>query len=85
VVSDALVIEGADGVVDRLVECVGVGESLVGEMMRLEVAPDEFDVVQFGCVFGQPLDGEPMCAGGVGCERAYWCGSGHCPRQAQRA
>ena len=55
---------------DRLVECVGVGESLVGEMMRLEVAPDGLDVVQFRGVFGQPLDGEPVCAGGEGCERA---------------
>jgi len=57
-------------VVDRLVECVGVGEGLVGEMMRLEVAPDGLDVVQFRSVFGQPLDGEPMCAGGERRERA---------------
>jgi cytochrome c-type biogenesis protein len=28
----ALVIEGVDGVVDRLVECVGVNEGLMGEM-----------------------------------------------------
>ena len=65
----ALVIEGVDGLVDRLVECVGVGEGLVGEMMRLEVAPDGLDVVQFRRVFGQPLDGEPMCAGGERRER----------------
>lgn len=55
---------------DRLVECVGVSEGLVGEMMRLEVAPDGLDVVQFRGVFGQPLDGEPMCAGGERRERA---------------
>lgn len=55
---------------DRLVECVGISEGLVGEMMRLEVAPDGLDVVQFRGVFGQPLDGEPMCAGGERCERA---------------
>jgi hypothetical protein len=54
---------------DRLVECVGISEGLMGEMMRLEVAPDEFDVVQFGGVFWQPLDGEPMGAGGECCER----------------
>ena len=27
------------------IECIGVGEGLMGEMMRLEVAPDGFDVV----------------------------------------
>ena len=41
----------------------------MGEMMRLEVAPDGLDVVQFRGVFGQPLDGEPMRAGGERCER----------------
>src|SRR6202453_150997 len=35
-----------------------------GEMMRLEVAPNGLDVVQFRSVSGQPLDGEPMGAGG---------------------
>ena len=54
---------------DGLVECGGVGEGLVGEVMRLEVAPDPLDVVEFRCVFGQPLDGEPVCAGGQGGER----------------
>ena len=49
---------------DGVVECVDVIEGLVGEMMRLEVAPDGLDVVQFGRVFGQPFDGEPMGAGG---------------------
>ena len=32
--------------------------------MRLEVVPDDLDVIEFGRVFGQPLDGEPVCAGG---------------------
>ena len=60
----SFVVEGVDGVVDGLVEVSGVGEGRVGEVVRLEVSPDAFDVVQFGCVFGQPLDGEPM--GGAG-------------------
>jgi hypothetical protein len=63
------VIEGADGLVDRLVESVGVGEGLMGEVMRLEIAPDSLDVVQFRRIFGQSLDGEPMCAGGECRER----------------
>ena len=48
------------------VECGGVGEGLMGEVMRLEVAPDHFDVIEFGGVFGQPLDCEPVRAGGQG-------------------
>jgi putative transposase len=47
-------------VVDALVEDVGISEGLVGEMMGLEVTPDDLDVVEFGCIFRQPLDGEPM-------------------------
>jgi hypothetical protein len=42
----------------------GIGECLVGEMMSFEITPDAFDIVEFGRVFGQPLDGEPMLAGG---------------------
>lgn len=56
----ALLVEVVDGVVDGLVECCDIGEGLMGEVMRLEVAPDGFDVVEFGSVFGQPLDGEPV-------------------------
>jgi hypothetical protein len=55
--------------VDGLVERGGVCEGLVGEVMRLEVVPDDFDVVEFGCVFGQPLDAEPMRTGGEAGER----------------
>jgi hypothetical protein len=38
------------------------------EMMRLEVTPDEFDVVQFRRILWQPLDGEPVRAGCEGCQ-----------------
>ena len=41
----------------------------MGEVMRLEVAPDDFDVVEFGSVFGQPLDGEPVLPSREGGER----------------
>ena len=54
---------------DRLVDCVGVSEGLVGEMVCLQVAPDGLDVVEFRRGFGQPLDGEPMCAAGERGER----------------
>ena len=49
---------------DGAIESVDVGEGLVGQMVRLEIAPDNLDVVELGGVFGQPLDGEPMLAGG---------------------
>jgi hypothetical protein len=41
-----------------------IGEGLMGEVMRLEIVPDDLDVVELGRVFGQPLNGEPVCPGG---------------------
>ena len=49
---------------DCAVERTRVSECLMREMMSLEVVPNAFDVVQFGRIFGQPLDDEPMGAGG---------------------
>jgi len=40
-----LEIEGVNGLMDCGIEGIGVGEGLMGEMMRLEVAPDASDVV----------------------------------------
>ena len=62
-------VQGLDGVVDGAVEDFCVSEGLMGEIMGFEVAPDGFDVVEFGRVFGQPLDAQPMGArreGGLG-------------------
>src|SRR5271166_1539981 len=70
-IGDALAVEIDDGVMDGLVERSDVCEGLVGEVMGLKIAPDRLDVVEFGCVFRQPLDGEPVCAGGQGGERAF--------------
>src|SRR5271166_853705 len=57
-------IQRGDGLVNSLVERVRVSEGLMPQMMRLEIAPDGFDVVQFRRILGQPLDGEPVRAGG---------------------
>src|SRR5580700_9412857 len=65
-IGDALAVEIDDGVMDGLVEGVDVCEGLVGEVMGLKIAPDRLDFIEFGGVFRQPLDGEPMCAGGQG-------------------
>ena len=48
---------------DFSVEC-GIGERLMGKVMRLEIMPDNLDVFQFGRVFGQPLDCQPVLASG---------------------
>jgi hypothetical protein len=55
--------------VDGLVERVSMGEGLMGEVIRLEAAPDDFDVVEFWSVFGQPLDGGPVRPGHEGGQR----------------
>ena len=54
-----------------MVERDGVGEGLVGEVMGLEVAPDRLDVIEFGRVFRQPLDSEPVCASRQRGKRAF--------------
>ena len=46
----ALAVEIGDGATHGVVELGVVGEGLVGEMMRLEVATHRFDVVEFGRV-----------------------------------
>jgi len=50
-------------------ECCDVGEDLMGEVMCLEVMPDDLDIIEFGRILRQPLDGEPVGAGGKGPER----------------
>src|SRR5271166_3118613 len=57
-------IQRIHGLVDRLVESVSIGKGLMREMMGLEVMPDDLDVVQFGRILGQPLDGKPVRPGG---------------------
>ena len=56
---------------DGLVEGGDVCEGLVGEVMGVKIAPDRLDFIEFGGVFRQPLEGEPVCAGGQGGERAF--------------
>ena len=62
-------VQGCDGLVDGGVERFGIGECLVGEMMGFEIVPDDLDIVEFGRVFRQPFNGEPMLPGGKCCQR----------------
>jgi len=52
----SLGVERLDSAEDFVIEVFDIVEGLVGEAMGLEIAPDRFDVVEFGGVFGQPLD-----------------------------
>src|SRR5918912_889712 len=53
-----------NGAMDFLIEMIGGLEGSVGQTMTLEVAPASLDVVEFGRVFRQPLDGQPRRARG---------------------
>jgi hypothetical protein len=48
---------------DCCIEGFGIGESHVGEVIGLKVMPDRLDIIEFGSIFGQPFNGEPMGAG----------------------
>ena len=61
-IDGSLLVQRGHSRVDCVVESFGVSKGLMGQMMRLEIAPDNFDIVEFGCVFRQPLDGEPVFA-----------------------
>jgi hypothetical protein len=52
-------IKAIDGTRDGGVEFLDGAEGLMREEVAFEIAPGAFDVVQFRCVFGQPLDGQP--------------------------
>ena len=49
---------------DCLVQCSDIGEGLMSEVMSFQIVPDDLDIIEFRRVFGQPLDGEPVCPGG---------------------
>src|SRR5215213_6815628 len=55
-----------DSFMDGAVEVIRAGESLVSEVMPLQVAPEDLDVVQLRGIFRQPLDREPVSALGEG-------------------
>ena len=52
-------IEVVDGGCDGAIELFDRSEGAMSEEVAFEVAPGAFDVVQFGSLFRQPLDGQP--------------------------
>src|SRR5215208_2507663 len=65
----ALRVELGDCVLDGAVEVIRAGECLMSEVMPLQDAPEDLDVVQLRGVFRQPLDGEPVGTLGEGSTR----------------
>ena len=59
----ALAVHVDDGMMDGCFEVIGIGERPVGEIVTLQVTPGAFNLVQFRCIFGQPLDCEPGAGG----------------------
>ena len=59
----SLVVETGDSIRDGAGESVGIGEGAIGELILLEVAPASLDVIQLGCVFRQPFEGQPGARG----------------------
>ena len=55
-------IQCCDGNVDVTIEMLWVSEGLMGEVVGLEIEPDAFDVIEFGGIFWQPFDRQPVSA-----------------------
>src|SRR5919205_17915 len=58
-VGGTLAVHVSDALPDGCFEMIGIDEGPVGEMVTLQVAPGAFDVIEFGRIAWQPLDGEP--------------------------
>ncbi len=61
--SSSFLIEAIDGGGDGGVELFDRSKGLMGEEVAFEIAPGAFDIIEFGRVFGQPLDGKPGAFG----------------------
>jgi hypothetical protein len=47
----SLGVQGGYGGVDGSIESFDIGEGLMGQMMRFEIVPDHFDVVEFARIW----------------------------------
>jgi len=76
----ALVVEAEHGVVNGAFQMIGTAKGLMSQMVPFEIAPNLLDIVQFGGVLRQALDGQPVRAGGQRRPgRLARGGSGRCP------
>ena len=58
----SLAVQSFDRRVDFAIKRIDIGERLMGQMTCFEIVPDDLNVIEFGRVFGKPLDGQPMLA-----------------------
>ena len=58
----SLAVQSFDRRVDSAIKRFDIGERLMGQMTCFEIVPDDLNVIEFGRVFGKPLDGQPMLA-----------------------
>ena len=61
-----LAVQVFDCLVYGPIEFGDTSERLMSEVVGLQVVPDDLDVVQFGSIFRQPFNGQPVCSGGNG-------------------
>ena len=61
-----LAVQVFDRLVNGAIEIGHAGECLMRQVVPLQIVPDDLDVVQFGRIFRQPFDRQPVCAGGEG-------------------
>jgi hypothetical protein len=59
----SLGVKSSNGIMNGYVESGCIGEGLVGEVVAFKIAPDRLDVIEFGRIFWQPFNNEPMGAG----------------------
>jgi hypothetical protein len=62
----ALAVQVFDCLVNGRIEFDDAGECLMSQVVRLQIVPDDLNVVQFGRIFRQPFNGQPVCASGKG-------------------
>ena len=65
-IDHSLVVKVFDGCMDGLIEVGDAREGLMGQLICLQIVPNDLDVVQFRGIFWQPLDREPVRASGKG-------------------
>src|SRR3954451_10584739 len=61
-----LVVQVFDCLVNGPIEFGSVSECVMSQVVRLQVVPNDLDIVEFGRLFRQPFTGHPVCTGDKG-------------------
>ena len=79
-IDSSLPVQGSHGCVDCAVEDVGISEGLMGQMARLEIVPDNLDVVEFGSYFGSHSTVSQCLRASMALRVSLLTWTGPCPR-----